>query len=144
MTMDVSLTAHRRFGELDAGIIGMLRAGVDLARYGEAMEAAGFGAFGGGLTTGYTVFPGRVWLRTSTSLVVLHSGHGQIETNSAWLAGELQLGFARRGLYPFRQRPSAWTVGAYLRGEGRVATLSDMPEPFGFTVSIGMVMRGGS
>jgi hypothetical protein len=145
--VDVTLTAHRRFGEFDVGIVGAARAGVDVQPMQgmQAMLATGFASLGGGLTSGYTLHLGRrFFLRPAISAIVARAGHGMIETTPVWVGGELQLGFARNSLYPFRERTTSYTFGWYVRGEGRVASLSEIDEPFAFGISLGLTLRGGS
>lgn len=140
--MDIALATHRRIGEFDVGIVGTARLGVDVIA---PMQATGFASLGGGLTSGYTTHLGRhFFLRSAIHAVVARAGHGMIETTPVWLGGELQLGSARNSLYPFRERTTSFTIGLYLRGEGRVASLSPIDEPFAISVSTGVILRGGS
>jgi hypothetical protein len=142
-SLDLGLAAHRRFGELDVGVVFDLRAGIDMHR--DTMLAAAYGGIGGGLTAGYTFdIDSHYYLRTAVDGLVEYAGHGEIATKPVWLGGELQFGFARRGIYPYRERRTNYTAGVYFRGQGRVTSLSAIDEPFAFGLSLGVVLRGGS
>jgi hypothetical protein len=141
MGLDVCMSGHRRVGELDIGAVGVVRAGIET----HPLRGGAFGFLGGGLTTGYTLFPASwLYLRPSVSFVVGQSGHAAFETIPARLFTELHMGFPRRSSYPYRERPSANTLGWYLRVETGITNFSDIEEPHTFGMSFGVVMRGGS
>jgi hypothetical protein len=141
MSFDVALSVHRRFGEADVGVVGLVRAGVDV----RATHASAFSALGGGVTAGYTLQLGdRLYLRPAVDLLVTRSGHGEMATTPSWVAAELQLGIARRSLYPYRERRTSYTVAWYVRAERHLTSFSTVEEPYSTGLSIGIVLRGGS
>jgi hypothetical protein len=141
MSLDFSASAHHRFGELDVGLVGQLRAGLEA----HPIDDGVYSFYGGGVTTGYTFQLGdTLYLRPAVTAVIGRAGHPGLEATPLLLAGEVQVGAPRRSAYPYRERIAAFTIGGYLRVETRAATLSEVDEPHLLGVGIGLLVRGGS
>ncbi|MBS1120924.1 MAG: hypothetical protein H6Q90_3152 [Deltaproteobacteria bacterium] len=145
MTVDVTMSVHRRFGEFDAGAIGKLRFGIGMAQLAMLpAEADVVGFYGGGLTGGYTTYFRGLYLRSALDVIVGRSGHFELDTTPMTLGAELDFGMARRSLYPYRDRQASVTLALYVRADRTIASLSKIEAPIGYGFSFGLTMRVGS